>query len=153
MESYQDFSELLELLNATEVEYLVVGGYAVAHHGHPRYTRDLDLFVHTSPDNARRIVKVLGEFGFGAVGLTEEDFASPNRVVQLGQPPIRIDFVTSLDGVNWDEAWATRTPGRYGAVDVNYISKDQLISNKRAVGRLQDLADVEALQAGPGDEV
>jgi hypothetical protein len=104
MDLPKDFSELLESFNATGVEYLLVGGYALAHHGAPRYTGDLDLFVHATPENARRILEALEAFGFGSLGLTVEDFSAPDRVVQLGRPPVRVDILTSINGVTWDEA-------------------------------------------------
>src|SRR4030066_48378 len=99
MEVQQDFNELLKLFNAHKVEYIIVGGYALAFHGAPRYTGDIDILVKPDTQNARRIMVALNEFGFGSVGLTEGDFESPDKVVQLGVPPIRIDIITSLTGV------------------------------------------------------
>ncbi|MEW5722450.1 MAG: hypothetical protein AB1896_05055 [Thermodesulfobacteriota bacterium] len=145
MEVQPDFKELLELLNAHQVDYLIVGGYALAFHGAPRLTGDLDLFVPPDPENAGRLLAALAGFGFGAAGLKPEDFQAPDQVVQLGFPPVRVDFLTSLTGVSWGEALAGRAGGRYGNVPVFYIGRGQLIANKRALGRPRDLADLEAL--------
>jgi hypothetical protein len=101
MEVQSDFRDLLELLNKHRVEYMLVGGYALAFHGAPRYTGDMDIFVRVSSQNAVRIMAALNEFGFGSVGLAAEDFQKENRVVQLGVPPVRVDIVTSLTGISW----------------------------------------------------
>ncbi len=145
MEGQPDFSELLALFNTHTVEYLIVGGYALALHGAPRFTGDLDLLVKPDSDNARRIVAALEEFGFGSAGLTVEDFTRPDQVVQLGVPPVRIDLITSLTGISWEEAVAGKVKGSYGKIPVYYLGRKQLIANKRATGRRQDLADLEAL--------
>jgi len=145
MKVQPDFKELLALLNVHNVEYVIVGGYALAFHGVPRYTGDLDILVNPAPGNARQILAALEEFGVGLLGLTAEDFLLPDRVVQLGVPPARVDFITSLTGVPWLEAFAGRAAGRYGDVPVYFIGRDQFIANKRATGRKRDLADLEAL--------
>ncbi|MBW1893163.1 MAG: nucleotidyltransferase [Deltaproteobacteria bacterium] len=145
MEVQKDFKELLELFNAHKVKYLIVGGYALAYHGAPRYTGDIDVFVKPDKENALCILKALNEFGFGSAGLKEEDFKSPNKVVQLGYPPVRIDIITSISGVSWDEAFREREKGKYGEITVHYIGRDHYILNKRASGRRKDLADLEAL--------
>jgi len=145
MKVQPDFRELLALLNVHNVEYVIVGGYALAFHGVPRYTGDLDILVKPVPANARQILAALEEFGFGLLGLTAEDFILPDRIVQLGVPPVRVDFITSLTGVPWLEAFAGRVAGRYGDVPVYFIGRDQFIANKRATGRKRDLADLEAL--------
>jgi hypothetical protein len=145
MEVQQDFKELLELFNANGVEYLIVGGYALAFHGAPRYTGDIDIFVKPDMENALRILKALDEFGFGAVGLKKEDFKNPDKVIQLGYPPVRIDLITSVSGISWEEAFEKRDKGKYGDVPVSYIGRDHYILNKRASGRKKDLADLEAL--------
>lgn len=116
MEIQQDFKELLELFNAHKVEYLIVGGYALAFHGAPRYTGDMDLWVKPDKVNAQRIMAALDEFGFGSVGLEARDFESPHKVVQLGVPPVRVDIMTSLTGVVWEEAFAGMVEGNYGDV-------------------------------------
>jgi len=145
MDVQQDFKELLELFNARGVDYIIVGGYALAFHGAPRTTGDIDLFVGTAPDNAQRVLDALCEFGFGSVGLTKTDFEVPNQVVQLGVPPVRVDIITSLTGVSWDEAYNDRVNGVYGDVPVFFLSREKFLSNKRAIGRKKDLADLEAL--------
>jgi hypothetical protein len=145
MEMQPDFRELLALFNAHHVEYLIVGGYALAFHGAPRFTGDLDIFVKPDTANAQRILTALEAFGFASVGLTRHDFECPDQVVQLGVPPVRIDLITSITGVSWDEAWAGRIAGRYGDIAVPYIGREQFIANKRATGRTQDVADLEVL--------
>lgn len=145
MEVQKDFRELLELFNEHKVEYLIVGGYALAFHGVPRYTGDIDIFVKPDTENAIRILKALDEFGFGSLDLKEEDFRSPNKVVQLGYPPVRIDIITSISGISWDEAYEERDKGRYGDVPVYYIGLNHYILNKRASGRKKDIADLETL--------
>jgi hypothetical protein len=145
MEVQSDFRDLLVLLNEHRVEYMIVGGHALAFHGAPRYTGDIDVFVRPDPENAGRIVAALDSFGFGSVGLTAADFTEVDQVVQLGVPPVRVDFITSLTGVSWEEAFAGRAEGEYGGVPVYYIGRNELISNKRALGRKRDLADLEAL--------
>jgi hypothetical protein len=145
MEVQPDFRELLGLFNAHSVEYMIVGGYALAFHGAPRFTADLDIFVRTTAQNARRILAALDDFGFGSLNLSAEDFSTQDRVVQLGVPPVRVDIITSLSGVCWEECWAGRQPGAYGDVAVVFIGRAQFIANKRATGRRQDLADLEAL--------
>lgn len=145
METQPDFRELLALFNAHHVEYLIVGGYALAFHGAPRFTGDLDILVKPDAANAERILTALKVFGFAAMGLTQSDFESPDQVVQLGVPPVRIDLITSLTGVSWDEAWAGRTAGNYGDIPVYFIGREQFIANKRVTGRTKDLADLEML--------
>ena len=145
METHPDFSELLVLFNAHHVEYLIVGGYALAFHGVPRFTGDLDIFVNSEAANAQRILTALAAFGFASVGLTPSDFERPDQVVQLGVPPVRIDLITSITGVSWDEAWAGRVTGRYGDIPVFYIGRAQFVANKRATGRAKDVADLEVL--------
>jgi len=145
MEAYQDFKELLELFNARQVDYLIVGAHALAFYGAPRYTGDMDLLIHSDPKNADRITKALADFGFASVNLKPEDFIGLDKVIQLGVAPVRVDILTSLTGVSWEEAFRNRTIGKYGDVNVYYIGKPELIRNKRATGRKKDLADLEAL--------
>ena len=145
MEVQPDFRDLLALFNAHQVEYMIVGGYALAFHGAPRYTGDIDIFVRATSENARRILTALDEFGFGSLGLTVEDFESPDNVVQLGVPPVRIDLITSITGVSWEDALTDCVDGKYGGLPVKYIGLDEFISNKRATGRKKDLSDLEAL--------
>ncbi len=145
MEVQPDFRELLALLNDNNVEYLIIGGYALAFHGAPRYTGDIDLFIRPDPANAQRVIKALVAFGFSFPNLTADDFQNPNKIVQLGVPPVRVDLITSLTGVSWEEASASKEPGFFGDVPVHYIGREQYIANKRATGRRKDLADIEAL--------
>ena len=140
-----DFRDLLALLNEHRVDYLIVGGYALAFHGAPRFTGDIDIFVRPDSENAARVLDALAAFGFRFPNLTAEDFESPNKVVQLGVPPVRIDIITSISGVSWDEAEAAKEPGTFGDVPVAYIGRQAFIKNKRSAGRKKDLADIEAL--------
>lgn len=145
MEVQPDFKELLALFNAHNVEYVVVGGYALAFHGLPRFTAALDVYVKPGPDNAHRILEALAEFGFKSLDLSVDDFQDPDRVIQLGVPPIRIDILTAITGVSWEEAHLGKVEGKYGDITVHYIGREQFIQNKRAAGRTRDLADLEAL--------
>ena len=145
MEVQPDFRNLLALFNAHKVKYMIVGGYALAYHGAPRYTGDIDIYVKPDSQNAERIMKALDEFGFGSVGLTAEDFESPDKVIQLGVPPVRIDIITSISGVSWKDAFSGCVDGKYGDVPVKYIGLNEFIMNKRATGRKKDLSDLEAL--------
>jgi len=145
MEVQQDFRNLLALFNAHKVDCIIVGAYALAYHGAPRYTGDMDILVRPDLENAQRILRALDEFGFGSLGLTVEDFTAPDKVIQIGVRPIRVDIVTSLTGVSWQEAQAGRVKGPYGDLEVHYLGKEQFILNKRAIGRKKDLADLEAI--------
>ena len=145
MEIQKDFRELLELFNEHSVEYVIVGAYALAFHGAPRYTGDIDIYIHPSSRNARSVVSALTAFGFGDAGIAEEDFEESDRIVQLGYTPVRIDLITSLSGLSWEEVYAGKVPGTYGDVPVSYIGRKQLVANKRTSGRKKDIADLEAL--------
>jgi hypothetical protein len=145
MEVQKDFKELLKLFNAHNVQYLIVGGYALAYYGAPRYTGDIDILIKSDSNNASLILKALNEFGFGSVGLKLDDFTNTDNIVQLGYPPVRIDIMTSISGVSWENAYNGREEGKYGDVPVYFIGLDQYIQNKRASGRKKDLADLEAL--------
>ncbi|GAB6269475.1 MAG: hypothetical protein STSR0002_22170 [Smithella sp.] len=145
MEAQKDFKELLELFNGHKVEYMIVGAYALAFYGVPRFTSDIDIFVHPSPENAKKILSALADFGFSSLSLTIEDFQNPDSVVQLGVPPVRIDIITSITGVTWEDADKGKQEGLYGDVPVHFLGKEQYITNKRATGRKKDLADLESL--------
>ena len=149
METQADFKELLACLNARGVEYMIVGGYALAFHGAPRYTGDLDVWVKPDAGNARRVLAALDDFGVGSLGLEETDFCSADKVVQIGVPPVRVDLLTSLSGVSWEEAAGRRVRGPYGDVEAPYMGRDDFLANKRACGRYKDLADIEALGESP----
>ncbi len=145
MEAQKDFKELLKLFNKHKVEYVIVGAYALAFYGCPRYTGDLDILVKADLNNAKKILKAIREFGFGSLKLTIKDFSSEKKVIQLGMPPIRIDILTSLTGVTWKQISSNRVKGKYGNTVVYFIGKDELIANKKALGRYKDLADIEAI--------
>ena len=145
MDLEKDLREFVELLNALNVRYLVVGAFAVAYHGYPRYTADIDLFIERSEDNAERLVQVIEKFGFGDLNLSADDFLQEDQVIQLGIAPSRIDLLTFLSGVSFKEAWSTREHGEINGLMVPFISKEMLKQNKAASGRTQDLADLEHL--------
>jgi hypothetical protein len=142
----KDFRDLLVLLNEHEVDFMIVGGYALAFHGAPRLTGDIDIYVRPDHDNAERILRALTDFGFGSLGLVVDDFQNQNKVTQLGVPPVRVDIITSITGVTWENASSGKCPGAYGDVPVFYIGKEEFLVNKRSIGRKKDLADVEALE-------
>jgi hypothetical protein len=123
----------------------VVGGYAVALHGHPRYTKDLDVWIESSPENAENIMRALDEFGFGSVGLKPDDFLQPDQIIQLGFPPNRIDILTTLKGLKFEECYATKVDVDIKGLHIDLIDIIHLKKNKRATGRTQDLADAENL--------
>ena len=145
MEVQPDFSEMLELLNRHKVEFLIVGSYALAFYGAPRNTGDIDIYVRPAQENAQRILGALKDFGFGSIGLAEKDFVQIGQVIQLGIPPVRIDLLTSITGVTWEEANGGKVPGKYGDIPVHYLGREQYVANKRSTGRKKDLADLEAL--------
>jgi hypothetical protein len=131
----KDFKEFIALLNKNNVRYLIVGGYAFSYHAEPRYTKDIDFFIDNSETNAEGLLKALAEFGFQSIGLSKDDFI-----------PVRIDLMTSITGLEFAAAWENRVAGTFGDIPAFYISKSDLILNKTAVGRKQDLVDVEKLQ-------
>jgi hypothetical protein len=141
----QDFKEFIELLNTHNVQYLVIGGYAVAFHGHPRYTKDIDIWINRTGANAENLLRVLEDFGFGTLGLTIEDFLRPGYIIQLGYPPNRIDLLTSLKGVDFDTCYASKVDDIIDGVCLHFIDVEHLKISKRIAGRHQDLADVENL--------
>jgi len=145
MEVQPDFKDLLGLFNEHKVEYMIVGGYALAYHGAPRYTGDIDIYVKPDSQNAELIMKALADFGFSSVGLTIEDFKNPDKVIQLGVPPVRVDIITSISGILWKDAFLGCVDGKYGNVPVKYIGLNEFIINKRTTGRKKDLSDLEAL--------
>jgi hypothetical protein len=146
MQVPEDWRAFIESLNSSEVEYLIVGAVALAYHGLPRYTGDLDILVRNSRQNAQRLETVLKEFGFASLGLTAADFVNSYQVIQLGVVPTRIDLLTSLTGVSFDEAWQDRVDAELGGVRASIIGREALIKNKRSTGRPQDLADLDALK-------
>jgi hypothetical protein len=142
----KDFEELFACFARHGVRALVVGAHAVAFHAKPRYTKDLDLLVEPERGNAERILLALADFGFGSLRLTADDFCTPGTVVQLGYPPNRVDLLTAISGVSFEQAWNGRVEGRYGAQTAWFIGKAELIVNKQAAARPQDLLDVEWLR-------
>ena len=149
---HPDFKELLAEFNVHHVEYLVVGAHALAAHGHVRATKDMDIWVRPNPANAKRVVAALEAFGAALHGATDLDLSGPDFVLQLGVAPIRIDVITSITGVTFDEAWPDRLQTVFDGEPVGVLSKRHLIRNKSATGRLQDIADVEWLRrVGPED--
>jgi hypothetical protein len=142
----KDLREFIELLNAKGVEYVVVGGFAVAWHGHPRFTADIDFLVRPDRANAELVVATLHDFGFASLRIAPEDLCQPDQVLQLGVKPNRIDMITSIAGVSFEEAWASRIAGSIDSIPVFFIGRDELIRNKELAGRPQDVADADALR-------
>ena len=140
-----DFKELLRIFNEKQVKYLVIGGYAVMKHSEPRFTKDLDIWVWTDSENAKLVFRALREFGAPLTGLTEADFTQPGTFYQMGRPPARIDILMSIDGVGFEAAWTNRVASDFDGVPAQIISKQDLITAKRAAGRPQDLVDLESL--------
>ncbi|MEM6332987.1 MAG: DUF6036 family nucleotidyltransferase [Planctomycetota bacterium] len=152
METFPDWSDLLRLFNAYGVEYAIVGGHAVAVHGAVRATKDLDILVAPDPSNAKRVLAALDEFGYGSVGLTEQDFLTPDHFVQLGFPPARIDIMTTVPAVAWDALAPRRITVTFGGVEAQVIGREDLVKSKRALDRNQDKLDLELLgEDGVGD--
>ena len=142
----KDFKEFIESLNANKVKYLIVGGYAVALHGYPRYTKDLDIWLLVSSENAESVLKALDQFGMGNIGLKQEDFLNPESLIQIGYPPNRIDLVMSCDGVDFESCYSSRIEYLSDNIKMNFIDLENLRKNKKKSGRPQDLADLDNLQ-------
>ena len=145
MHVQKDYEELLKLFNKNRVKYCVIGAYAVAFYSIPQYSKDMDILVEPSSENAKRIVKSLVEFGFKSLGLKESDFSHKGKIIQLGYEPVRIDIITSIAGCSFKEAWQEKTVGKYGRQKVFFIGKKALIKSKLALGRKQDKADIDLL--------
>jgi hypothetical protein len=145
MELTQDFDESFSSLIAHSVEFLVVGGYALAYHGAPRYTGDIEVLVKPTLDNAERLMAALQSFGFPTHEFGPDELIAPDRILQMGFEPVQIHVMSAITGVSWDDAWAGRNIGRCGTHDLPFIGRREFVLNKRASGRLKDLADVEAL--------
>ncbi len=141
----QDFKEFIQSLNDNQVRYLIIGGYAVALHGYPRYTKDIDIWIEMSNDNASRLLSALAQFGFASLDLAIDDFTTVDQVIQLGYPPNRIDIITTPDGVIFEDCYPSRVEVNMDDLLVNFIDLESLRLNKKASGRLQDLADLENL--------
>lgn len=141
-----DFAEMLDVLSAEGVEHLVVGAYALAAHGLPRATGDFDVWVRPTPDNAARVLNALRRFGAPLFDLTSEDLTRPGTVFQLGVPPRRIDIMTSIDGVEFDDAWKSRVTCHLGDAEVAVLGREDLVRNKRAAARPKDIVDLRILE-------
>jgi hypothetical protein len=142
----KDFREFIELLNSNNVKYLVVGGYAVAFHGYPRYTKDMDIWIWINENNAKKLIKTLEEFGFSSLGLKKEDFLKPEYVIQLGYPPNRIDILTKISGLEFEKCYKSRVKTNMDGITIDFINLENLKKNKKAIGRFKDLADLENLE-------
>ena len=142
----QDFKELLQLLNSKKIEYLVIGGYAVAFYGYPRATGDIDIWIAISKNNAHKVVEALKEFGFDAPDLNDKLFLEKDKNIRMGNPPLRIEILTSIDGVEFNECYQNKKTVIIDNIKINFISLSDLKKNKKASGRFQDLADIENLE-------
>lgn len=151
MQLASDFEDFIKILNKHAVEYLVVGGYAMAFHGRPRFTGDLDIWINISESNAEKMLAVLVEFGFSSLGYLKEDFLKENIINQIGYPPLRIDILTSIDGVTFSEAVEHKRIIDIDSIEVAFIGLNQLIANKKASNRPQDIIDIVSLQKKKGD--
>ena len=146
MEIRPHFSELLTLLEDNKVEYVIVGGYAMAYHGYPRFTKDIDIFYRNTPENIKKIRKALIEFGFNDNDLPESIFSESGNIIQFGVVPLRVDIINEIDGINFDDVYKNSVRGKYGEIEVNFIGRIELIKNKMASGRDQDLLDAKKLE-------
>ena len=145
MKTEKDYEEFLELLNKHNVRYCVVGAFALAFHARPRYTKDMDILVEPTTDNAERLLIALDEFGFGSLNLAVEDFSTQGNIIQLGYEPVRIDIISSIKGLEFSDIWESRVQGPYGKQTVNFIDRQNLIRSKKLSKRAQDKADLELL--------
>lgn len=146
MDLAPDFNEFCASLNAREVEFVIVGAHALAFHGAPRFTGDLDVFVRPTVDNGRRLLDAIADFGFPTAPITPADIVTGKKVIEMGVPPVQIHVMSAIDGVTWDEVWASRETGVLGGRTVAFIGRDCFLANKRAAGRPKDLADIDALR-------
>jgi hypothetical protein len=147
-----DFSDLLSLFNANNVKYLIIGGYAVIQYAEPRYTKDLDIWISVDQENSVAIYKALKEFGAPLVGLTERDFSEEGFFYQMGRPPIRVDILMGIPGLEFEKAWQQHVEVDFDGLSVKFISREDLITSKKASGRPQDLIDVDLLSQKPEKE-
>jgi hypothetical protein len=142
----QDFKEFVQLLIKNNADYLVVGGYAVGMYGYPRFTGDLDIWLKSSKDNAARVLNALNEFGFASFNITEDDLTKEGNIIQLGYPPLRIDLITQIDGVSFDDCYTNKKIIEVDSLKINFIGYQDLLKNKKASGRLKDMDDLEHLE-------
>jgi hypothetical protein len=148
MDLAPDFDEFIGCLTAHGVEFIVVGAYALAYHGAPRFTGDLDVLVRPTIENAARLLSALESFGFPVAELTPAGVADRRKILQMGIPPVQIHVMSAISGVEWDEAWADRVAAPLGTHAVALLGRRTFIQNKRAAGRPKDLADIDALESG-----
>lgn len=146
MDLAPDFDEFCALLTAREVEFVIVGAHALAFHGAPRFTGDLDILIRPTEDNARRALAAIAEFGFPTAPLTAADIVGGSKVIEMGVAPVQIHVMSEISGVTWDEVWAGREIGPLGPRGVPFIGREEFLRNKRAAGRPKDLADIDALR-------
>ena len=148
MDLAPDFSEFIGSLNAQGVEFLIVGAYALAFHGAPRFTGDLDIFIRPTLDNTAKVLDAVRGFGFPVEALQPRDLTDPRRILEMGIEPVQIQVMSAISGVSWDEAWRTRVAGMCGEHPVSFLGRDAFLQNKRAAARPKDLADIDALEPG-----
>lgn len=146
MKVEKDYEEFLKLLNKNKVKYCIIGAYAVGFYGAPRYTKDIDILIEPTFENAEKIIKTIKEFGFKRINLKEQDFIKEKNIIQLGYEPIRIDIINFVSGCSFDEIWKNKKRGRYGKEKVNFIGLKQLIKIKKKLKRPSDLLDIENLK-------
>ena len=142
----KDFEDFILSLNNFNVDYMVVGGYALSFHGKPRHTGDLDIWINISEDNAQKMIEVLKDFGMASLGMTKNDFLQKGGIAQIGYPPLRIDILNEIDGVNFEEAWANHLQVDVDGILIKYIGLDDLIKNKEISGRPRDISDIKELK-------
>ena len=142
----QDFIDFIELLHKYEVDYMIIGAHALAFHGRPRHTGDLDIWINPVNENAEKMLKVIDDFGFASLGLKKEDFLNDNYVTQLGYPPLRIDILNAISGVQFEEAFGNKINAEVDGLSINFINVEDFIANKQASGREKDLGDIAALK-------
>ncbi len=145
MKTEKDYEEFLELLNKHNVQYCVIGAFALAFHARPRYTKDMDILIEPTTDNAKRLLLALDEFGFGSLNIAVNDFTTQGNIIQLGYEPVRIDIITSIKGLEFADIWKSRIQGPYGKQTINFIDRQNLIRSKRLSNRPQDKVDLELL--------
>ena len=147
MKTEKDYEEFLELLNKHDVHYCIIGAFALAFHARPRYTKDMDILVEPTTDNAKRLLIAMDEFGFGSLNLSAEDFSTQGNIIQLGYEPVRIDIITSIKDLDFADIWNSRIQGPYGNQTINFIDRQNLIRSKKLSNRAQDKADLELLSS------
>lgn len=146
MDLAPDFDEFCGLLSAHDVEFVVIGAHALAFHGAPRFTGDLDILVRPTEENGQRVLSAIAAFGLPTAPVTSADIVIGKKVIEMGIAPVQIHVMSAIDGVSWDDVWSTREMGRFGTRTVAFIGRDTFLRNKRASGRAKDLADIEALR-------